>query len=278
MSNNILETLDHSQLGKKSKYIDHYSPELLFPIPRSLKRNTLGLANSLPFNGNDIWHSYEMSWLNKKGKPEVAMARFIIPCTTENLIESKSMKLYLNSFNNTHFQNADIVIETITQDLTAAAKGKVTVQMMDLKNPQLTQIRELNGLCIDHLDVEIDYYSVMPDLLRTENETVQETIHSHLLKSNCLATGQPDWASIQIEYSGKKINHAALLSYLISYRNQHDFHEQVVERIFLDIHHHCKTEALTVKAYYTRRGGLDINPWRSNKAISEQPFLRLSRQ
>lgn len=261
-----MNTIDKSQLGKKTQYATQYAPELLFPIPRALKRAEIKITTPPPFYGYDIWNAYELSWLNDKGKPMVAIAEFILPCDSPNIIESKSMKLYLNSLNNTKFSSTKSVINTIKKDLSQAAGAPIEITIQMLPEIKPIQTNHFSGYCIDSLDITINKYEVNPNLLTTEKERVEETLYSDLLRSNCLVTAQPDWASIQIHYKGKKINHENLLKYIISCRNSLEFHEQCVERIFMDIMRHCKPESLTIEARYTRRGGLDINPIRSTSS------------
>lgn len=252
-------------LGKTVEYETSYNPSLLQAVPRSLSRDTLSLsAETLPFQGCDIWTGYELSWLNSKGKPCVAILECRVPVTSPSLIESKSFKLYLNSFNQSKFDDAEAVKDALTRDLSACAGENVDVTVILPDAFNTLGMEELSGHVIDVLDITVTSYSPDSGLLTTENQDVAETVVSHLLKSNCLITNQPDWASIQIRYSGKQINHASLLKYLIGFRQHNEFHEQCVERIFCDIMSQCKPEKLTVFARYTRRGGLDINPFRSN--------------
>ena len=263
---------DDLSLGKQVDYEFEYNPDLLQGVPRSLSRDTLNLAGSgLPFDGIDTWTGYELSWLNLKGKPNVAILECHVPITSKNLIESKSFKLYLNSFNQTKFASAEDVRQVLQADLSACAGEPVEVKLILPEQFSSLQFQEFNGTLLDSLDVEIDQYSPNTQYLTVaKNVTrVQETLVSHLLKSNCLITSQPDWASIQIRYEGKAIEHEGLLKYLISFRQHNEFHEQCVERIYNDIMQHCQPDKLTVCARYTRRGGLDINPFRSNY---EAPF------
>ncbi|MEG3129648.1 NADPH-dependent 7-cyano-7-deazaguanine reductase QueF [Pantoea cypripedii] len=254
-------------LGRATGYIQHYSPDLLEGLPRSRSRSEIAIeSENLPFSGFDLWTGFELSWLNNKGKPVVAIAEFIIPATSTNLIESKSFKLYLNSFNQTKFTSTEEVITTLVDDLSQAAKGTVKVNLYadpDLYNKNLST---LPGECIDHLDISINNYNFNPDHLinAAGSEYIAETLSSNLLKSNCLVTHQPDWGSVIIKYEGNKIDREKLLRYLISFRMHNEFHEQCVERIFNDINRYCSPEKLSVFARYTRRGGLDINPFRSN--------------
>lgn len=273
------DSLAGLELGKQSSYVSEYDPGQLQAVPRSLNRDDLGLqANALPFSGEDLWNLYELSWLNARGKPVVAMGEVRVPATSTHLIESKSFKLYLNSFNQSRFESLTAVEETLARDLSACADGKVMVKLYELQMAP-AQFGRLPGHCIDQLDIDIEHYQPVPDLLAnaTDTEEVCETLHSHLLKSNCLVTGQPDWGSVMIRYQGPRIREDALLRYLVGFRQHNEFHEQCVERIFMDIMQHCQPSELTVYARYTRRGGLDINPYRSNVA-GKAANVRLLRQ
>lgn len=252
-------------LGQQSAYISQYSPSLLQPVPRSLNRDDLGLTDVLPFQGCDVWTLYELSWLNPKGKPMVALGEVSVPATSPNLIESKSFKLYLNSFNQTRCDSLAAVQALLAQDLSACAGGEVSVILFPLDQAP-HQIATLPGECIDEQDIEIDGYEFDQTLLlgAAGTEIVEETLHSHLLKSNCLVTSQPDWGSLVIHYRGPRLDREKLLRYLISFRQHNEFHEQCIERVFIDLKHFCAPEKLTVYARYTRRGGLDINPFRSD--------------
>lgn len=264
------QALTNLTLGKPTEYHDKYQPSLLQAVPRSMNREPLGLyPDSLPFHGDDIWTLYELSWLNAKGLPQVAVGEVTLKAESQNLIESKSFKLYLNSFNQTKFANWGDVRSTLERDLSACAQGEVSVALFRLQEVEGQPIGHLAGYCIDEQDIEIDNYQFTTDYLQqaTQPEIVEEQLVSHLLKSNCLITNQPDWGSVQISYRGPRIQREALLRYLISFRHHNEFHEQCVERIFNDILRFCQPEELSVYARYTRRGGLDINPWRSNGAF-----------
>lgn len=273
--------LDGLALGKKTEYHNQYDSTLLQAVPRSMNREPLGLfPDSLPFHGGDIWTLYEVSWLNENGLPQVAIADVEIDATSTNLIESKSFKLYLNSFNQMPFSSWQQVEDTLKKDLTHCAQGKVCIKLHQLAAMEHQALGHFDGINIDAQNTVINHYDFDARLL--ENATqgkdiVEETLVSHLLKSNCLITHQPDWGSVMIRYRGAAISHAALLRYLVSFRHHNEFHEQCVERIFCDIQHFCQPEALTVYARYTRRGGLDINPWRSNVSFTPTR-LRLVRQ
>lgn len=261
------QALSNLTLGKPTEYHDKYQPSLLQAVPRSMNREPLGLyPDSLPFHGADIWTLYELSWLNAKGLPQVAVGEITLQADSINLIESKSFKLYLNSFNQTKFAGWGDVRAALERDLSACAEGEVTVALFRLQEVAGQPIGHFAGSCIDEQDIEIDNYQFTTDYLEqaTQPEIVEEQLVSHLLKSNCLITNQPDWGSVQISYRGPRIQREALLRYLVSFRHHNEFHEQCVERIFNDILRFCKPEKLSVYARYTRRGGLDINPWRSN--------------
>jgi len=269
-------------LGKSTDYPTRYDASLLCPFPRQAKRAELGLDSSalLPFKGEDIWNGYEISWLNSKGKPVVAMGEFRFAFDTPNLIESKSFKLYLNSLNQTSFSGFEELASVLKRDLGAVAGGAVQVRLLDYRTFSALAIRELPGRCIDELDISIGNYDLSAAILEgacSGEEVVEEELYSHLLKSNCLVTNQPDWASVFIRYRGARINDEALLRYLVSFRQHNEFHEQCVERIFVDLMRYCRPERLSVYARYTRRGGLDINPFRSNWEDSV-PNWRLARQ
>lgn len=267
-------------LGQKTEYKHSYEPELLQAVPRSLNRDDLELGDELPFVGCDVWTLYELSWLNQNGLPQVAVGDVTLPATSPNLVESKSFKLYLNSFNQTKFSSWDEVTRTLIKDLSACAGGEVTVEIHPVQAYSQQPIVDMQGECIDNQDIIIDDYEFDAEYLQssTLEETVNETLHSHLLKSNCLITNQPDWGSVEINYEGKKIDREKLLRYLISFRQHNEFHEQCVERIYTDIMKFCQPSSLTVFARYTRRGGLDINPFRSSHIEKPVNNLRLARQ
>lgn len=266
-------------LGKTATYENQYNPRLLYAVTRQQNRNALGItAETLPFYGEDIWHAYELSWLNSKGKPEVAIGRFTFPCITPNLVESKSLKLYLNSLNNTLFESWDHVMATIKRDLSDCAGGEVNIELFELRNFAPHNYEPLCGICLDDLDIEINEYEINTAYLTTQSSIVSETLYSNLLKSNCLVTGQPDWGAVQIQYEGAQIHRENLLRYIVSFRNHNEFHEQCVERIYTDIWRHCAPKSLTVIACYTRRGGLDINPYRTSHPANALTQRRCPRQ
>lgn len=261
------QALSGLTLGKTTDYRDTYDASLLQGVPRSLNRDPLGLkADNLPFHGADIWTLYELSWLNANGLPQVAVGQVELDYASLNLVESKSFKLYLNSFNQTRFASWDEVRSTLQRDLSACSQGAVSVTLYRVDELEGQPVAHFAGLCIDDQDIAIDNYEFDAALLTdaAHGEVVEETLVSHLLKSNCLITHQPDWGSVQIQYRGAQIDREKLLRYLVSFRHHNEFHEQCVERIFTDIQRFCQPESLSVYARYTRRGGLDINPWRSN--------------
>lgn len=273
--------VNDSELGKKTNYDSHYNPDKLFAIPRAGKRKEIGInPDALPFYGFDCWNHYEVSWLNPKGKPVVAIAQIIYDCATPNIIESKSLKLYFNSFNNTKFKDSDAVKNTVITDLEKHLGGSVQVELCSMNDSRFSTVLPcFAGICLDDLEVECHEYLVNPLILTTSEERVDEVVYSDLLKSNCLVTNQPDWGSVQIAYQGAQIDHGNLLKYIVSFRNHNEFHEQCIERIFADIMQYCKPEKLTVYGRYTRRGGLDINPYRSTEKVDfDGKNVRLVRQ
>lgn len=274
------KSLSTLKLGQKTEYKSQYDASLLQPVPRRLNREGLGIVEDQPFNqGADVWTCYELSWLNPNGLPQVAIADVAIDFKSENLIESKSFKLYLNSFNQTKFASIEEVEQTLTKDLSQCASGQVSVKIHKLADYTNQPIMNFAGECIDEQEIQIDSYAFSNQYLENvaEGEIVEETLVSHLLKSNCLITSQPDWGSVQIHYIGKQLNREKLLRYLVSFREHNEFHEQCVERIFTDLMQFAKPKKLTVYARYTRRGGLDINPFRSNFE-SIPANLRMARQ
>ena len=287
---------EQSQLGKSSAYVDQYDASLLFPIPRADKRREIGIEGLPNFLGADLWTAFELSWLNPRGKPQVAIAHITVPCDSINIVESKSFKLYLNSFNNTKFADAAAVATCMKADLNAAVWQKAGAALGDIEKSPIQSsvgvkillpemfdrepVHELDGLNLDRLDIECTRFTPAPDLLSAEFDEapVSEVFTSSLLKSNCLVTGQPDWGSLRISYEGPQIEQAGLLQYIISFRNHNEFHEQCVERIFTDIWTRCKPIKLSVYARYTRRGGLDINPFRTSHPQAIPLNIRTARQ
>jgi 7-cyano-7-deazaguanine reductase len=282
----MMNTPKHSRLGKPTGYADQYDASLLFPIARAPQRAELGLGASLPFMGADLWTAFELSWLSPRGKPQVALAHITVPCESVNLIESKSFKLYLGSFNNTRFADAAEVLARLRADLTEAAwrgavvQSSVGVKLVAAEWFDREPIEELDGLSLDRLDLDCDRYSPAPELLSaaTDEAPVSEVLTSNLLRSNCPVTGQPDWGSVQISYFGPQIDQAGLLRYLISFRKHNGFHEDCVERMFMDLQARCQPHKLSVYARYTRRGGLDINPFRTSYPQALPANRRTARQ
>lgn len=271
---------EHSPLGKATVYANQYDASLLFPIPRAGAREQIGIGAPLPFFGTDIWNAYELSWLNARGKPQIAIATFYVPAESPNIVESKSFKLYLGSFAQTAFESADAVRDALKRDVSAACGASVTVRLATPAEFRKLQMDELDGLSLDRLDLDAHVYETDPSFLTASHgeAPVEETLATDLLKSNCPVTGQPDWGSVQIHYVGAPIDHAGLLRYIISFRNHTGFHEQCVERIFVDILRACQPVKLAVYARYTRRGGLDINPFRTNYNQPMPDNARTARQ
>ncbi len=271
---------EHSPLGKSSEYVSTYTPGLLFPIARATKWAELGLtAQTLPYTGADLWNCYELSWLTPSGKPVVAIGEFAIPADSPNIIESKSFKLYLNSLNQSVFANRAQLEAMLAADLSVAAGATVQVRVRSLDEVQGMALVRAPGVCIDDLDIEVPGYDQpRPQLLRCDEQVrTADVLHSHLLKSNCPVTQQPDWGTVVVDYQGFALDHASFLAYLVSFRQHADFHEQCVERIFLDLQRLLQPDRLTVYARYVRRGGLDINPYRSTHSLTIENG-RLARQ
>jgi 7-cyano-7-deazaguanine reductase len=281
-----MATPEQSTLGKPVVYADQYDPSLLFPLPRADKRAELGLGSALPFFGADLWTAFELSWLTPRGKPQVAIAQVTVPCETPNIVESKSFKLYLGSFSNTRCASADEVRDRLRADISEAvwrgapSASSVGVRLVLPEAFEREAIEELEGVNLDRLDIDCERYAPAPELLTAafHEQPVEETLVSHLLKSNCPVTGQPDWGSVQIRYSGPQIDQGQLLRYIVSFRNHTEFHEQCVERLFMDIRERCKPVRLAVYARYTRRGGLDINPFRTSHPGALPANTRTARQ
>lgn len=273
-----------SPLGKESVYPQAYAPELLLGIPRDENRGKLGLApGKLPFFGMDLWNAYELSWLDAGGKPQVATGRFSVPCDSPNLVESKSMKLYLNSLNQEAYSSRDQVSRLIAADLSQAAGAEVKVDLSPLENGSQPSGLSGDEVCLDAIELEINSYSPTPSLLNLVGHgQADESLVTHLFRSNCPITNQPDWASVRISYRGPAISHQHLLAYLISFRLHNDYHENCIERIFMDIQARCRPDYLCVAANFLRRGGLDINPIRASEEIDVDlwsgSFPRLQRQ
>ena len=269
------DNMKDSPLGKMTNYPTQYDPSVLYPIERHPMREKLGITGSLPFFGLDFWNAYELSWLNSRGKPQVAIMSFNVSADSPNIVESKSLKLYLNSFSQTRIDETADLVQLLGNDLGKAFGAPVQITLRQPDDLSNATIQELDGLLLDRLDITTNDYLPNPAFLSSNHEEypVEETLTSNLLKTNCPVTGQPDWASLQIHYVGPQIDQAGLLKYIISLRSSQEFHEQCVERIFLDILQRCKPQNLTVYARYTRRGGIDINPWRSNFSSGKRPQL-----
>ena len=276
-----------SLLGKSTPYIDRYDAGLLFPIARAPQRARLGITGQPRFFGADWWTAFELSWLNPRGKPQVAIAHVLVPCESTHIVESKSFKLYLGSFSGTPFADAEAVRQRIQADVSAAVwqggpvQASVGVRLLGPEQFDAEPLHELDGLNLDRLDIDCAAWDApAPELLTAafDEQPVEETLTSRLLKSNCPVTGQPDWGSVQIRYAGPQIDQAGLLRYIVSFRRHNDFHEHCVERMFMDIWQRCQPTQLTVYARYTRRGGLDINPWRTSHPGALPPNIRTARQ
>jgi len=266
-------------LGQPTDYPDNYAPELLCPISRKESRDQLGLSGDLPFSGTDIWNAWELTWLTENGPPAAATAEFHVPATSPNIVESKSLKLYLNSFAMSTFASAAEVAERLANDIGACAGSRIVVTILPIVTTESRIVSRLAGACIDSPDVACTQWQVDAGLLRTDpKHVVTEDLYTHLLRSLCPVTAQPDFGSVQLSYRGPEIDRASLLRYIVSYRQHNDFHEACVERIFLDLMAQCRPEKLSVHACYQRRGGIDINPFRSTDPNERPPSLRLWRQ
>lgn len=268
-------------LGKNTPVVEVYTPQILFPISRSEARSTLGLSSELPFYGADLWHAYELSWLSSKGWPVARVGRFVVPADSPYIVESKSFKLYLNSLNSMRFESETAAQALIEADVSAIAGAPVSLSLHVVADPVLAGAT-LQGICLDDLDAcdtEADAIAIEPNLsmLKVCESVVEQALYCNLLRSLCPVTGQPDWATVWVHYRGLELDQASLLRYIISYRQHQEYHEQCVERIFTDLSQVCAPEFLHVQAYYTRRGGMDINPFRSTDPLA-QPKARLNRQ
>jgi len=280
------EPMPAGVLGQSTRYVDQYDPALLFPMARAPQRADIGIVGQPRFFGADLWTAFELSWLNPRGKPQVAIAHITVPCESTHLIESKSFKLYLNSFSGTRFVDADEVRRRIRDDVSAAlwpdgpVRASAGVRLIGPDEFDQQPVHEMDGLNLDRLDIECEHEHPAPELLCAafDEQPVEETLSSRLLKSNCPVTGQPDWASVQIRYAGPQIDQGGLLRYIVSFRRHSGFHEHCVERIFTDLWVRCRPTKLTVYARYTRRGGLDINPWRTSHPGPLPANARTARQ
>jgi 7-cyano-7-deazaguanine reductase len=265
-------------LGQRIRHVDRYDASLLYALPRAPQRAALGIDDALPFTGVDVWTAYELTWLDPDGKPQVALATFEIPAESPSIVESKSMKLYLGSFAQTPLHGMTDVAATIEHDLSAACGARVGVTLRGPSAFHAQAIRELPGESLDDLRVGCAAYDVVPGVLAANGDVVDETLTTQLFRSVCPVTAQPDIASLQISYRGPRIDREALLRYLVSYRCHAGFHEHCVERIFMDVSARCHAEKLSVLARFTRRGGLDINPFRTNAGIANPDNVRTARQ
>jgi 7-cyano-7-deazaguanine reductase len=268
---------DRNPLGKEVSHSRYYHPGHLYPVPRSTGRSDIGLGESVPFVGADIWNAYEISWLNTLGRPDIAIGRFTFPSDTQNLIESKSLKLYLNSLNLERFDSTAAMQTTITDDLAEKAGGPVVVKLIPAAHFAEAALGVPTGRCLDDLEIEVHNFELDPEALSVTPGPTEETVYSNLLRTNCPVTGQPDWGTVVIHYRGPQLDPAGLLKYIVSYREHTGFHENCVERIFCDILERCNPEQLLVQAQFTRRGGLDINPWRANYNAAPE-YVRFVRQ
>ena len=278
MANVTSTELDEGPLGRETDYPSTYTPSLLHSMERAAARAKVGVQDADTLLGEDLWTGYELSWLDSQGKPIVAGLRFRVPCQSPAIVESKSIKLYLNSFAQTKFDNQTDVLHTLDQDITLAFRSPVIIELLELSQ-LLGPVQQLPGQCLDDLDIRTDIYERDPTLLTLDEPdvTVSETLYSHIFRSLCPVTAQPDWASISIEYHGAPISRKGLLKYLVSYRNHQAFHETTIEQIFCDIRNICEPQKLSVYGRFQRRGGVDINPFRSLDENSA-PLCRLPRQ
>ena len=266
-------------LGRDTDYPDIYAPELLCAISRAESREPMGLSGELPFIGADIWNAWELTWLAENGQPVVATAELVVPADSSNIVESKSLKLYLNSFAMSRFSGPADVASTLLSDISACVASDVLVRVEPVTATEARRVSRLAGACLDAQSVACTDWEVNPELLQCDDDNiVSEDLHTHLLRSLCPVTAQPDVGSLQINYRGPKIDPASLLRYVVSYRQHNDFHEACVERIFVDLMSRCRPEKLSIQARYQRRGGIDINPFRSNSDVERPINLRLWRQ
>ena len=269
---------DKSPLGRRTVYREHYDPDQLHAIDRNVNRAALGLGARLPFHGVDIWNAWELTWLDPAGKPMVAAVEIRIPATSPNIAESKSVKLYLNSFSMTPFPSAAGVAAAIERDLSACCDAAVSVRLRLSSERTAHSLGRLPGDCLDTLPARCDVYDVDSSVLRADPDViVSEDLYSHLLRSLCPVTNQPDSGSLLISYRGPRIDREPLLRYIVSFRQHNDFHEACAERMFVDLIERCRPAELSVYARYHRRGGIDINPFRSNFE-PDPPNIRLWRQ
>ena len=252
-------------LGEKTGYPDRYARDVLCAVPRAASRMRLALTDALPFRGEDIWNGWELTWLESTGKPAVAVAVIRIDAASPNIVESKSLKLYLNSLAMERFDSGEDVAALIARDLSDVAGSSVGVELAPESRVTAGGIGKMPGICIDDLRTGCDTWEVDASLLKCRvGQSVREELHTHLFRSNCPVTAQPDFGSVLVRYRGAALERESLLHYLVSYRKHCDFHESCVERIFLDLKRRCNPQQLTVYGHFNRRGGLDINPFRSD--------------
>lgn len=274
----LQDELAAAPLGHATDYPDTYDAALLFAVPRAPQREEIGIGAGLPFTGADVWNAYELTWLDPRGKPAVAIASFTVPATSPAIVESKSVKLYLGSFAQSRFADAGAVADAIGRDIGGAVGAPVRVQLVAPGDFSRQSLAPLAGTAIDDADTGCATWEIDPGLLAAGGGAVAETLTSDLFRSVCPVTGQPDYASVAIAYRGPRIDRAALLRYLVSYRQHAGFHEHCVERIFVDVKAVCRCEALSVHARFTRRGGVDINPFRSDAGYAVPGNVRTPRQ
>ena len=265
-------------LGHATDYPDAYDASLLFAVSRAPQRGEIGIGSDLPFTGADVWTAFEHTWLEPSGKPRIAIATLTVPVTSPSIVESKSVKLYLGSFAQSRFADEEAVRATIARDIGAAVGAPVEVALLPQTGFASQSLAELAGESIDGEAIVTDRFEVDPSSLRATGPAVSETLRTDLFRSVCPVTGQPDYASIAIAYRGPRIDRAGLLRYLVSYRRHAGFHEHCAERIFVDLAARCDCQALTVHARFTRRGGLDINPFRTNAGAALPANVRTPRQ
>lgn len=270
--------LSDSPLGRAAKYPDRYDPDLLFAIERAPQRDLLGLGPTLRFGGVDLWTAYEVSWLDAAGKPQVAIASFAVPADSPRLVESKSVKLYLAGMNLTRFPSEGDVAATLARDLSRATGATIEVALAAPHGSGELPLADFAGTCIDTLPIAVDRFEPLPEALTASGAQRSEALYTRLFRSVCPVTGQPDYACVQVDYRGAGIDRAGLLRYLVSFRRHPGFHEHCVERIFVDVLAACRPNKLAVEARFTRRGGLDINPFRTSWPQALPPNIRTARQ
>ena len=273
-----MSELSESPLGRAARYPEHYDPGLLYTVDRADQRKLLGFDGALPFRGVDLWTAYELSWLDSAGKPQAAIAMFTVPAESPRLVESKSVKLYLTGFNLTRFDSDSVVADVLARDIGVAVGAAVGLTLTSLDVERAPALADFAGTCIDTLPLDSVDNALVPEALVAAGEVRAETLYTRLFRSVCPVTGQPDYACVQVDYRGAAIDPSGLLRYLVSFRRRPGFHEHCVERIFADIWRRCGPEKLSVYARFTRRGGIDINPWRSSERTHPPAHVRTARQ